>query len=317
MFQTYKDLESFNCFFSAEYVQNFLKRCYKKLNIKDTEKNIYQNCYPFIYFLEQGKLYYQQATISPLSIQPLLVFYGYVHLLKACLLTIDPTYPSSTSVLAHGVSTRKKKKQQYLFFQDEVKIQKNGLFTYMAEKMFQITSLESEKIKMEYVFRQIPELTALFRIMNGHDSHLPVTVNDSRIFIPTQILDTYFMNTNGFKHYLEQKSQTIITEVQSNRQDIIVTYKELPRSMEPFKYNVCTGNYYISIVKEGTAFLPEILNHYLVLYNLSMIARYEIEWWSDLLKTMPNQDFPFIESFLSISIQKGPYLIYSFLEQNM
>ncbi|GKU85276.1 YaaC family protein [Niallia sp. NCCP-28] len=317
MFQTYKDLESFNCFFSAEYVQNFLKKCYKRLNMQDVEKKSYQNCYPFIYFLEQGKLYYQQASISPLSIQPLLVFYGYVHLLKACLLTIDPSYPSTTSVLAHGVSTRKRKKQQYLFFQDEVKIQKNGLFTYMAEKMFSTKSLEGEKVKMEELFRQIPELTNLFKIMNGNDLYLPVTINNTTISIPIQILDTYFMNLNGFKHYLEQKNQALIMDINANRHIITINYNELPYSMEPLKYNICTKNYYISIMKEGSAFFPEILSHYLILYNLSMIARYEIEWWSELLKTTPNQDFPFIESFLSISIQKGPYLIYRFLEKNM
>ena len=28
--------------------------------------------------------------------------------------------------------------------------------------------------------------------------------------------------------------------------------------------------------------LPELLIHYLLLYNLSMISRYETDWWYDL-----------------------------------
>ena len=44
--------------------------------------------------------------------------------------------------------------------------------------------------------------------------------------------------------------------------------------------------------------LPELISHYLVLYNLSMIARYETEWWSELLKTTPNDDYPTIIQFL-------------------
>ncbi|MEM5590682.1 YaaC family protein [Niallia circulans] len=75
----------------------------------------YQNCYPFMYFLEHGKLYYHQAINAPMSIQPILLFYGLVHLIKACLLTIDPNYPNSTSVLAHGVSTRKLKNNSIYF----------------------------------------------------------------------------------------------------------------------------------------------------------------------------------------------------------
>ena len=40
--------------------------------------------------------------------------------------------------------------------------------------------------------------------------------------------------------------------------------------------------------------LPELISHYLILYNLSMIARYETEWWSELLKTTPNDDYPIL-----------------------
>ena len=61
--------------------------------------------------------------------KPMLLFYGMGQLFKACLLTIDPNYPESTSVLAHGVTTRKRKKQGYQFLEDEVKIQKN--WTYL------------------------------------------------------------------------------------------------------------------------------------------------------------------------------------------
>ncbi|MGP7819728.1 YaaC family protein [Niallia sp. 01092] len=315
MLHQYKGWDSFSCFFSAEYSQLFLKKCYKLHNIHDIEKRSYQNCYPFIYFLEQGKLYFQQGVNSPLSIQPLLLFYGFVHLIKACLLTIDPAYPNSTSVLAHGVSTRKKKKQQYRFFQDEVKIQKNGLFTYMAEKMFDTKSLEGEKVKMEHLLKQIPELTGLFHIMNGQNLFLPVVFNNTTISVPVQILDTYFMNINRFKDYLEKKSHTPIKNFEQNKRFINIEYLEPLLSVEPFKYNISDNNHYISITKEEQFHFPEILSHYLILYNLSMISRYEIEWWSELLKTTPNHDYPFIENFLSISVNKGPYLIYKFLEK--
>ncbi|MFT8323339.1 MAG: YaaC family protein [Bacillus sp. (in: firmicutes)] len=317
MVNHYKGWESYSCFFSAEYTQTFLKKCYKLLKVDDVEKKSYQNCYPFIYFLEQGKLYYQQGLNSPLSIQPLLIFYGFVHLIKACLLTLDPSYPSSTSVLAHGVSTRKRKKQQYRFFQDEVKIQKNGLFTHMAEKMFSIKSLEGEKVKMENLLKQIPELTELFHIMNGQDLFLPIVLNNTTISIPVQILDTYFMNINRFKNYLENKNHTPIKNVDQDKHFITIEFLESLQTFEPLKYNLNDRHYYISIAKEDQSHLPEVLNHYLILYNLSMISRYETEWWSELLKTTPNQDYPFIENFLSVSIQKGPYLIYKFLENRM
>ena len=61
--------------------------------------------------------------------------------------------------------------------------------------------------------------------------------------------------------------------------------------------------------------LPDILIHYLLLYNLSMIARYETEWWFELMKTTPNTDYPFIKTFLSITEKKGPHLALEFLSE--
>ena len=55
--------------------------------------------------------------------------------------------------------------------------------------------------------------------------------------------------------------------------------------------------------------LPEIAVHYLLLYNLSMICRYEAEWWGELLHTFDGGDLPFILQFLSITERKIPSLI--------
>lgn len=125
---------NFSIFRSADVAQRFLLQCYKQQQREDAVQRSYTNCYPFLYYLEHGQNFYAAARQSPLSIKPVLLFYGMVQLIKACLLTVDPDYPESTSVLAHGVSTRKRKKQGYEFLDDEVKIQKNGLFTHFSEK---------------------------------------------------------------------------------------------------------------------------------------------------------------------------------------
>ena len=100
--------------FSSQNVQRYLARCYEKSSIQDAEKS-FENCYPFIYYLEHGKNYYELYKTAPFSIQPMLLFYGISQLFKACLLTIDPNYPESTTVLAHGVTTRKRKTRVSIF----------------------------------------------------------------------------------------------------------------------------------------------------------------------------------------------------------
>ncbi len=96
----------------------------------------------------------------------MLLFYGISQLFKACLLTIDPNYPESTTVLAHGVTTRKRKKQGYQFLEDEVKVQKNGLFTHVAEQLFHMKHLESEKFNMLDLMGIFRNYKTYFAIVN-------------------------------------------------------------------------------------------------------------------------------------------------------
>ena len=45
-----------------------------------------------------------------------------------------------------------------------------------------------------------------------------------------------------------------------------------------------------------------------------MIARYETEWWSELLKTTPNDDYPAIIYFFKrLAQNKTPFLVCNWL----
>lgn len=308
---TYFDL--FTPFFSATTSQLFLKKCYSQLHISDAEKKSYQNCYPFIYYLEHAKTYYEQANISPLSIKPILTFYGFVQLLKACLLTLDPNYPESTSLLAHGVTTRKRKKQQYEFIKDEVKVQKNGLLPCIAEKLFQIKQLEGEKFTMETLIREIPEMEAssFFSTKN----FVILTPNGRGYFLPKSILDYYKMTSSRFIEFIQIKSNLTFT-LQEVSDGLLLEPGEvlLYNSTSPIRYHTDLQMFMLSLNKNSNAYvLPELISHYLILYNLSMIARYETEWWSELFKTTPNDDYPTIIQFLKVTQNKTPFLVYNWL----
>ena len=310
----FANLQSFSLFFSADSTQQYLKKCYQVLELSDAEQKSYENCYPFIYYLEHGQIYYEQAKKSPLIIQPILIFYGLVHLLKACILTVDPNYPETTSVLAHGVSTRKRKKQQYHFFQDEVKFQKTGLFPHIGERLFHMKQLEGEKTTMNDLLMQIPELTGLFEELIGRRTFLPVEQTGSHINIPEMALDAFHMTSDRFTDFFQQKtSGDFLYSNNSNKGLCFRLDGERLSSFSILKYNLVDKHFSLSVTKGNLLQYNELLIHYLLLYNLSMIARYETEWWSELVKTMPNKDFPFIQSFLQVSLEKGPFLIYQFL----
>ncbi|WP_083402514.1 YaaC family protein [Bacillus sp. MUM 116] len=308
---SYKDLKSFSCFFSAENCQLFLKNNYQKYMVENPEQKSYENCYAFLYYLEHGQIYYEQAEKAPLILKPILLFYGLVHLIKACILTIDPAYPETTTVLAHGVSTRKRKKQNYQFFHDEVKLQKNGLFPFMSEKMFHMKQLEGEKVIMEELLRLIPELDDLFFLLEGTRTFEILHNHGGKFEIPDKLLDHYHMTESRLKEYLTLKSMHPIS---FSDKGLTLMFDGLSQKKgSPFKYHLEKGDWVLPVQKSEFFHLPELLIHYLLLYNLSMIARYETEWWSELTKMMPNRDFPFIQSFLTITSRKGPFLIYEYL----
>ncbi|MCL6574102.1 MAG: YaaC family protein [Bacillus sp. (in: Bacteria)] len=307
----YIDWKSFNCFFSAEYCQQYLKNNYQKWMIDNPEKKSYENCYAFLYYLEHGQIYYQQAEKSPLVLKPILLFYGLVHLIKACILTKNPAYPETTAVLAHGVSTRKRKKQNYLFCHDEVKIQKNGLFPFMSEKLFHMKQLEGEKVTMEELLQHIPELDDLFYLLEGKRNFVKLPIEGEQFVVPVALLDHYHMTESRFKEFLISKFEKGI-DFSSERLSFTMNVNPLSGS-SPLRCNIEDQSYSLPLIKNNLFNFPELLIHYLLLYNLSMIARYETEWWSELTKMMPNRDYPFILSFLDITLKKGPYLIYQYL----
>jgi len=89
-----------------------------------------------------------------------------------------------------------------------------------------------------------------------------------------------------------------------------------PMYSTPLYYEQLSNTYYLPLTtdpRNPKPVLPELLVHYLLLYNLSMISRYETDWWYDLLGSYSSEDYPFIYQFLNISAQKIPYYISAFL----
>jgi hypothetical protein len=178
--------------------------------------------------------------------------------------------------------------------------------------------LEGEKANMEDLLQLIPELNGLFTSFNGTSIFLNVELKEDYFIFPEKVLDHYHMTENRFQEFYKTKSQ-VPSHFQINTNNGIGMRLELDKAQDPvpLRYNFEQNTFHLPIVKNDLLHYPEILIHYLLLYNLSMIARYETEWWSELVKMMPNKDYPFICRFLSIALNKGPYLVYQYLEGHL
>lgn len=305
-------------FRSIKFTQQFLYHCYEQKMFQEAEKFAYQNCYPFLYYLDYGEKYFKQADNAPMELQPILIFYGFIQLLKACILTEDPHYPASSQVLAHGVSTRKRKKANYIFLEDEVKIQKNGLLAHFSDKLFHVKHFPGEKYKMRQLMRQISELHSLFTMIeNKKEKYELHTLSATTYLVDENILNDYQLGLSSFTSFLLARSNFITAIVENDGHLRLELKKPLKRyNCSPFMFD-CNGRFYISPYREELTELPEVIIHYLILYNLSMICRYETEWWGELFHYNSEYDFPFIETFLKISLKKIPCLLFTFLNDKM
>ncbi|KKI90943.1 hypothetical protein WQ54_16610 [Bacillus sp. SA1-12] len=302
---------------STETVQKKLEKCYKRLSFENASGLSYENGYRFVYFLKHGENFFLQAGQSPYTIQPMLLFYGISQLVKACLIIIDPEYPSTSSVLAHGVSSRKRKKQQYHFLKDEIKIQRNGLFSHVASKLFQINHLEAEKYSMDSLFKQIAEMNEVFSFHHSKEHFIKVKNHQGHLLLSEDMAQCFHMSIKRLAEFLEEKY--VVNIIESDLDDGMLLDNNLITNYHclPFSYHLEEDCFYIPNSRELLLNLPELLVHYLLLYNLSMISRYETEWWYELLLGASSDDYPFILRYIEIAKRKIPYFILDFLEHNL
>ncbi|MBE3570153.1 MAG: YaaC family protein [Bacillales bacterium] len=309
----FESFQILNYFQSASTSQKYLRQCYKSLNLEQATSLSFHNCTRFMHFIEHGISYFQQVRQSPISLQPILLFYGTIQLIKACLLTVDPYYPENTSVLAHGLSTRKRKKQSYQFLDDEVKIQRNGLFMHFSNKLFHVKQLEGEKLIMKHLLLEVPELSNAFRFLFGKNSFVLLEKTHHQSFLLSKrILNGFHMTETRFIDFFSSKIGEEMIIEQHDDHYFQLTFHGNKLEYPPLRYHFENQTLACPIEKRNS-FLPELMVHYALLYNLSMIARYETEWWLELIKTNPNEDYPFITQFLSVSSHKVPIFIAHYL----
>jgi hypothetical protein len=310
----------FDMFFSSQRTQTYLAAQYEQIRVKDFTTKSFENCYGFIYYIEHGKKYYHLSQQAPQEIKPVLLFYGMIQLLKACILTVDPDYPDSSSVLAHGLSTRKRKKRSYEFLLDEVKVQKTGLFNHFCEKLFHMKHIEGEKFRMDHLLKLLPELSPLHEQMNGTAYQTRMDRFTNKTFILSDTAPDYLhMTKSRFMEYINTTfASKIRIEIQTETPEkFLVHLNDLNQKFDcfPLSFHLNEQTFYFPIDREllQAPFLNEIMVHYVLLYNLSMLSRYDTEWWSEIFHTYTSEELPFISQFLTITANKIPFLLGQFL----
>ncbi|OYD07905.1 YaaC family protein [Paludifilum halophilum] len=317
-------------------VRRFLTEKYRRMGLEHPEKASFHTAHPLIYYIKQGRDIYRSAGHSGVFIRPLLSYYGMMNLAKAWMLSMDPEYPRNTAVLRHGVSTRKRKRRGFSFLSDEVRVQRNGLFAELA-RCVQVPPLNGESWAMRDLFSILPELQDGYRQLFRKATLFPVVVPDPLskrnlrempFFLEESILDTFHRTPRSLVEYLNRNRSD--PEVFFSCGDNPVTGEKLclswhhPRtdhvdswekgfSHPLFREDGKGGYYLFSGNNRLLSALPEALVHYLILFALSMLCRYETPLWGEMIYGLAAEDMVLIQEFLDVSQRKFPNMILNHL----
>ncbi|SDI23772.1 YaaC-like Protein [Alteribacillus persepolensis] len=303
-------------FESQEVLRQLLYERYQKttsLQEKASEYS-YQNTPVFHYEWMIGRNYWMEGLNASLLIKPLLLFYGLTHLLKGIILLTDPMYPASAEVLAHGVTSRKRKKKGYTFLEDEVKVQKKGFFPHFAYYLFHMEHLPHTKWKMADLLIFAKDMASLYFDVKGtshcmrvEQKHASIklygkqTIHQDMLSTLQNALYAYNLPVKDIVHLESQSVTFTVDQDKANKKPLLLTYHNkhyLPPSF-PKKLHQ----------------LPDMCLHFLLLYNLSMICRYEGEWWGEVMTQQYSEDYPIIKHYLAVAERSVPALFATFFHK--
>lgn len=303
--------------------RKFLSHQYQRQQVDQPERHAFHQSNRFLYTLKQARAYYQSAQDTDLLIKPLLLFYGCINLLKALLISQDPFYPQNTKMLQHGASTRKMKRNPYSLLDDEVRPQKEGLFSVLALK-YPLPAI-ADRYTVHQLFSYLPELqydfTRLVEKQYWHKVSL-ASVDDSYVLtFPKAENGMLLYSSETFLHLLNRlwpedfPAYFEKDDVRSHPSAETKTARFNPAYLSylnrhPLFSRHADDLYFWNHSAEESP-LPTWASHYLLLYLLGMLCRYETAWWGELVLSHSYAEIYLVEQFLRTHAMEFPLYIWS------
>lgn len=306
-------------FESAPTTKEYLFQSYLRLESeKDANRLAFENTQKLIYFLKQGASYFHSAKHSDIIVRPLLLYYGITSLMKAVILIKDPYYPRTTSVLQHGITTRKKKKNNYIFQKDEIKVQKDGLLPLFSQLVIEDPLKLHSKYMVIDLFGLIPELQDSFSLVFQRKTMINLRV--TRESSSSCIFSFSEKELNELSLTFTEAISLLSVSLSADDELVILSEEELSFTLITSKncfiperdnsqiFRDYRGDYFFYFEQPLTV-SNEIIVYNMLMYILGMLCRYDTELWGDILFSFNSNDLFIIEEFLHLALRKFPNLI--------
>lgn len=331
--QPYRKLwDTYVYFENEQTTREFLKKRYEELGFEKLIPLVYQATPKFIYAVKQAREYYRAAEHCDILTKPLLLYYGMMALSKALIATRDPEYPSTTSVLKHGLSTRRLKRDDYSFAEDEVRVQKDGLFNVLHRTLNGPPIENGTRLRMKDLLAVIPELIHPYRRLYGEPAvatlhHVEAASQPpadrqggtgighrNAWHLPRSIVAVGKKTTEEFLDLLNrhggEQARFFYPEDAHDEEGVLRIHLDGDGHLRhPLVTHDFSGQPYLRLPHEGDLAIPEASVHYMIMFVLGMLCRYETERWGEMILTFSSHDTFVINEFLNVSMRKFPNMI--------
>ena len=298
-----KEIWSMLSYFESEYnARQYLK---EKFRPNDTSLNsINKTAKNLAFTMKTAREYYEAAESVTVLTQPLLIFYGMTALSKVLFMATHGKKSPSTS---HGL--KKIKPWTGVFAKLSVKIGKNGTFPqfhgcYNRERLhgadFSIKELFSvvpeAKVAFERVYNEKSKALRILRIRHG------ISIIDSELQ-RYEDLEDLITRIPGIKERYHKQYQRF--------DDRIILFCTKREAEDPVTRAVSGDEYIVlPIIKQGKSImLPDMSTHFLIMYLLGMLTRYQPKEWGEIMKGEESGEIYMIQHFLEVTKRKFPNLV--------
>ncbi|MFY0544731.1 YaaC family protein [Brevibacillus sp. H7] len=305
--------------------RKFLTDCYQHRGFDHPNRLAFQQSNRFLYTWKQARAFYSAAADADLLIRPLLLFYGCVHMLKGVLLTVEPDYPQNSRMLQHGVTTRKLKRTPYQLLEDEVRPQKEGFFAQLAKVLG--PTLLNERYLVKELLGSLSALSDAYAGVTGerywHRVQMAAQADGSVVLaLPFRSNGTLGFSPETYRQFLQRMAPLGLTipivewEPSTGRKQFCLSSADLVLLSDHPVFQRDGETVFVWNGPNDTLPLPVWVNHYLLLYVLSMLCRYETEWWGELVLSHAYAETLLVDRFLTHHEHAFPTFIMEQMKKN-
>jgi hypothetical protein len=280
-----------------------VKNILRKLHPDASSTQLYESAAKVAASARQAAAYEASSNHVALTIQPLLRYYTVLHWMKTLLFVKDLSFPSSSSVLQHGISVRRSKRHPYRWPYETAYVYKDGVLQSVCALACPNIRLPSRFVvgdllgTLPHIARHLSSVYERFQ----HVYIIQSAGNDApgSEYVARKIASNADLTVDQWRSkYLEvipgfaRAAET--TEALS--QDHPPSLVRLPAPSHGHPWTVSDGSRRYML---DDSWYPQWICHFVLLYTLSALSRYNPVEWSDVVTWNNEPDAFFVREYLS------------------